>query len=69
MAAASETVTALVSLRRGWIAWSLWVVAVVLALSAMILVVVTRSVPHSPMTVAFCPAADVGGNLPFRPLG
>jgi hypothetical protein len=45
MAAASDTVTALVSMRRGWIAWSLWVVAVVLALSAMILVVVTRSVP------------------------
>jgi hypothetical protein len=31
-----------------WTAWSLWAVVVVLTVSAMILVVVTRSVPHAP---------------------
>jgi hypothetical protein len=53
----------------GWIAWSLWGVAVVLALSAMILVVVTRSVPHSPYDRWHFVLLRMSGQLAFPTIG
>jgi hypothetical protein len=52
-----------------WIAWSLWAVAVVLGLSAMILVVVTRSVPHSPYDQWHFVLLRMSGQLAFPTIG
>ena len=52
-----------------WIAWSLWAVSVVLALSAVILVVVTRSVPHSPYDQWHFVLVRMSGQLAFATIG
>ena len=60
--------------RRGpraaaWAAWSLWAVAVVLAISAMILVVVTRSVPRSAYDQWYLVWLRMAGQLAFPTVG
>jgi hypothetical protein len=52
-----------------WIAWGLWAVAVVLAFSAMILVVVTRSLPHSPYDHWHLVLVRMSGQLAFPTIG
>jgi hypothetical protein len=52
-----------------WTARTLWVVSVVLALSTMILVVVTRSVPQSPYDQWNLVLVRMGGQLAFPTVG
>jgi hypothetical protein len=52
-----------------WIAWSLWSVTVVLAVSTMILVVVTRSVPRSPYDQWQLVWLRMAGQLAFPTVG
>ena len=52
-----------------WIAWSLWGAAVVLTVSAMILVVVTRSVPHSAYDQWHLSLLRMPGQLAFATVG
>jgi two-component system, NarL family, sensor kinase len=52
-----------------WTAWSLWAVAVVLAISTMILVVVTRSVPRSPYDQWYLVWLRMAGQLAFPTVG
>jgi hypothetical protein len=52
-----------------WIAWSLWAVTVVLTVSAMILVVVTRSVPHTAYDQWHLVLLRMSGQVAFPTVG